>query len=75
MNNDTQEVWFNEINTIPGSLSFYLWKPSGIAFDKLVERLINLAVAKFEDRSRRVRSYDVNLLAERSAGGLKGGKS
>lgn len=75
MNDATGEVWFNEINTIPGSLSFYLWKPSGISFDKLVEKLIELAITKFEDRSARLRSYDVNLLAERSSGGLKGGKA
>ena len=27
MDDETKEVWFNEINTIPGSLSFYLWEP------------------------------------------------
>jgi D-alanine-D-alanine ligase len=75
MDDETEQVWFNEINTIPGSLSFYLWQPAGIPFDELVGTLVDLALHKFEDRSRRVRSYDVNLLAERSAGGLKGGKA
>jgi len=75
MDDTSQQVWFNEINTIPGSLSFYLWQPAGIPFDALVEKLVDLAIYKFEDRSRRVRSYEVNLLAERSAGGLKGGKA
>ncbi len=71
----TGEVWFNEINTIPGSLSFYLWEPTGVPFDSLVQTLVDLAIHRFEERTRRVRSYDVNLLAERSAKGLKGSKS
>lgn len=75
MDDKSKNVWFNEINTIPGSLSFYLWKPAGIPFDQLVQELVTIAIAKFEDRSRRVRSYEVNLLAERASGGLKGGKS
>ena len=73
MNDKSKQVWFNEINTIPGSLSFYLWKPAGIPFDELVQKLVELALEKFEDRSRRVRSYEVNLLAGRSGAGLKGG--
>jgi len=75
MNDETGEIFFNEINTIPGSLSFYLWEPTGLAFSDLVSRLIELAVDRFENRIRRVRTYDVNLLAQRSTKGLKGSKS
>jgi D-alanine-D-alanine ligase len=69
------QVYFNEINTIPGSFSFYLWEPSGVPFDELVHRMIALARARFEAARGRVRTYDVNLLAERSLSGLKGAKS
>ena len=69
------EIYFNEINTIPGSLSFYLWVPSGISFDELVGRLIQIGLDRYKSRSNRVRSYDVNLLAEHSVRGLKGAKS
>ncbi len=72
MDDESGEVWFNEINTIPGSLSFYLWEPSGLPFHQLVERLLELAVERFESRTRRVRSFDSNLLDARAAGGLKG---
>jgi len=75
MDRGSSEIWFNEINTIPGSLSFYLWEPTGLSFIELVERLISIAVDRFESRVRRVRTYDVNLLSERSASGLKGNKS
>jgi D-alanine-D-alanine ligase len=72
MDDSTGDVYFNEINTIPGSLSFYLWEPTGLPFADLLERLLELAVERFESRSRRVRSFETNLLSERAAGGLKG---
>ncbi|MDA1028745.1 MAG: D-alanine--D-alanine ligase [Bacteroidetes bacterium] len=75
MDDALQKVWFNEINTIPGSFSFYLWQPTGLPFEALVQKLVELAISSYENRSGRVRSYDVNLLATRSKGGLKGGKS
>lgn len=75
MDDETGAIYFNEINTIPGSLSFYLWKPSGVEFPDLVERLIQIGLSRYASRSNRVRSYDVNLLEERAARGLKGFKS
>lgn len=75
MNGDTGEFFFNEINTIPGSLSYYLWEPTGVTFQDLVHRLIEIAQHRHAERINRIRSYDVNLLAEHSARGLKGPKS
>ena len=75
MDDETKEVWFNEINTIPGSLSFYLWEPSGMPFSELVNTLVTLAIERFESRVRRVRSFDGNLLEQRASQGLKGSKS
>lgn len=70
----TDELYFNEINTIPGSFSFYLWEPSGVAFDELMHRMVELARERHRARNGRIRSYDVNLLAEKSLQGLKGSK-
>ncbi len=75
MNGESGAVYFNEINTIPGSFSFYLWEPSGVPFDELVTRLIKIGLHRYESRSNRVRFYDVNLLAEHASRGLKGAKS
>jgi D-alanine-D-alanine ligase len=74
INDATGQVYFNEINTIPGSFSFYLWEPSGVSFDELTHRMIELAMKQHRDKNGRVRSYDVNLLSERDLGGLKGAK-
>jgi D-alanine-D-alanine ligase len=57
------EIYVNEINTIPGSLSFYLWKEEGIEFDQLLDILIEAAVARLRDQERMIFSYETNLLA------------
>jgi D-alanine-D-alanine ligase len=63
-------VYFNEINTIPGSFAFYLWEPSGVSFDVLAHRMIELARKRHRAATGRLRSYDTNLLALQ-AGGIK----
>lgn len=67
----TDQLYFNEINTIPGSFSFYLWEPSGVPFDELLDRLVTIARRRHRERNGRVQTYDVNLLAEKSLRGFK----
>jgi len=61
-------VCVNEINTMPGSLSFYLWEPSGIPFSSLVARLIDLALERHRERQQTTYSYDSSLLQKLSRG-------
>lgn len=74
--NDTEtgEVWVNEINTIPGSLAFYLWEAAGVPFAELLDRMLSLAFKRQRQRAALTFSYDVNLLAGVSLGGAKGAK-
>ncbi len=72
MNDATGEVFFNEINTQPGSFSFYLWQHSGVSFTELLRRLIDIAMEQHRARNGRVRSYETNLLSQKAAKGLKG---
>ncbi len=69
----TGQLYFNEINTIPGSFSFYLWEPSGVPFDELLDRLVRIARRRHREHNGRVQTYDVNLLAEKSLRGVKSG--
>jgi len=71
----TGELFFNEINTIPGSFSFYLWDPSGVPFDELVTRMIEIALDRHRTKNGRVRTYDVNLLSEKNLSGMKSGEA
>ncbi len=65
-------VYVNEINTIPGSLSFYLWEASGISFTELMNRLVSLALKRNRDASKKTLSFDQNIFA--LGGGTKGAK-
>lgn len=69
---DNRNIYVNEINTIPGSLSFYLWEASGIPFDKLMERLVDLALKRRREQGFKTQTYDANIFA--LGGGVKGAK-
>ncbi|GIW11201.1 MAG: D-alanine--D-alanine ligase [Dehalococcoidia bacterium] len=62
-------VWVNEINTLPGSLAFYLWEPLGVSFSQLCDRLIELAFERHRAKQGRVTRFDNALLQQ--AAGLK----
>ncbi|MBR4483572.1 MAG: D-alanine--D-alanine ligase [Erysipelotrichaceae bacterium] len=62
IDNDTDKVYCNEINTIPGSLAFYLWKEEGVDFSQECDELINNALNRYARRSRKTYSFDTNIL-------------
>ena len=70
---ETGELWVNEINTIPGSLAFYLWEAAGIPFAELLDRMIALAFKRQRQRDALTFSFETNLLAG-AATGLATGK-
>ena len=65
------EIYVNEINTIPGSLSFYLWEATGIRFDQLMDRLVELALKRKRESANKTVRYDQNIFS--MGGGVKGG--
>ena len=69
----TKKVYINEPNTNPGSLSFYLWEPTGKKYEELLEDLINLAIKDYKYRSKKTYSFSTNILANYQ-NGLKGAK-
>lgn len=71
---DTGKLYFNEINTIPGSLSFYLWEPIGVPYMELLDRMIQLALKRVRTESSLTFTFDTNILNSASFGGAKGSK-
>ena len=59
-------VLLNEVNTIPGftRISMYpkLWEASGLSYPKLIERLVDLAIERFNDKQRSQTAIDSKLL-------------
>lgn len=71
---DAGQVYLNEINTIPGSLSFYLWEPLGISYQTLLDRMIALALERKREDEEITYSFDTNVLSGASFRGGKGAK-
>ena len=71
---DSGELYVNEINTLPGSLSFYLWEAAGVSFSEVLDRLISLAFKRQRRRDALTVSFDSNLLQTAAIGGTKGAK-
>ncbi len=73
---DTDTVYANEANTIPGSLSFYLWEATGMKYQELIDKLISLAFRRNRNRENLTFTIDTNILSGVSFGtkGAKGSK-
>lgn len=71
---DNEKVYVNEINTIPGSLAFYLWEATGIKYNELLDRLISLAFKRKREEENLVFTYDSNILDGVGSFGAKGSK-
>lgn len=75
MDTATGNIWLNEINTIPGSLSFYLWEPLGVKYTELLDRMISLALKRERENSSITYTFDSNVLqGVNLGGGTKGAK-
>ena len=70
---ESGKLYFNEINTIPGSLSFYLWEPIGIPYKELLSRMIDLCLKRARREEGLTFTFDTNILNSASFGGSKGG--
>ncbi len=58
-----KKLYLNEINTIPGSLAFYLWKAKNIPYHTLIEKLIDIALKTYQVKNSKIYSYESNILA------------
>lgn len=67
------KVYINEINSIPGSLAFYLWEAKGIDFSTVLDEMINIGVKDYKKRVSKTHSFETNILKGFAAhGGVKG---
>ena len=60
---DSGALYFNEINPIPGSLSFYLWEPTGMPYTELLDRIIELALKRARQEDAITYKFDTNILS------------
>ena len=71
----TSKVYINEINSIPGSLAFYLWDAKGVDFASVLDEMINTGIKDYKKRISKTHSFETNILAGfANNGGVKGMK-
>ena len=61
------ETWVMEINTVPGSFSFYLWEESGTSFASLMDTLLDIALKTHTDRSELMFTFESGMLDKSGA--------
>jgi len=71
---DSGVIFLNEINTMPGSVSFYLWQPLGMSARDVVNKLVALARDAHAEKRRSTYNYQTNLVSLTASRGLKGVK-
>ena len=70
-----EKVYANEINSIPGSLSFYLWEKTDKEYHELLDDILNIGIRTYKNKKSKVHSFDTNILsnyAENKDKGIKG---
>ena len=71
----SNEVYVNEPNTIPGSLSFYMWKKNGKDYKTLLDEVITIAIKEYKNKYKKTTSFESNVLSSfNGSKGVKGAK-
>ena len=71
---ENNNIYINEINTLPGSIAFYLWEDKGYPFKKLIDRMIDIAIEVHKDKNKNMYFYDGDLFNKVHLGGSKTSK-
>lgn len=71
---DTDQVYVNEINPIPGSLAFYLWEALGKPYAELLDDMVKLALKREREEKNLLTSFQTNILQNANLSGAKGVK-
>lgn len=62
VNPSTEEIYVTELNTIPGSMSYYLWEVFGLEYPALIDRLVEIAENQASNKKEIITSFESNIL-------------
>ena len=62
IDNEENKVYINEINTIPGSFSFYLWRHNGLEYPELIDKLVEIAEKANEEKNKNNYTYKSDII-------------
>ena len=66
-----EKIYLNELNSIPGSLAFYLFELQGISYPNMIDKLVSWAVLDFERKSKIIRKFENSIFTSVSLDGIK----
>ena len=70
----SDHYYITEINTIPGSLAYYLWAETGLPYSRLIDEMVDCALRAFAEKKRNSFAFSSDILSGVVLGGKKGGK-
>ena len=65
---ETMKPYVNEINTIPGLFSSFIWEPTGLKYPDLIDELIDIAFKVHEEKKKNTYSYSSKILQNGGTG-------
>ena len=71
MNAKTRDLYVNEMNSIPGSMAYYLWEASGTSFTELIDDVISLGIERYRNQHKLIYTFDTNVLQKNNKQGIK----
>ena len=57
-----KQLYVNEVNTIPGSLGYYLWEYKGMSFSEELDKMVEIAYKEHKDKNAKTFVFDSNVL-------------
>jgi D-alanine-D-alanine ligase len=67
-------LYITEINTIPGSMAFYLWEACGLKYGALIDELVAYALRAHGEKNDSNYAFSSNILNDCALGGKTGAK-
>lgn len=64
VNPSTEEIYVIEPNTIPGSMSYYLWEATGLPYKELIDTLVTIALERKTRQQSLTTTFDSNILKQ-----------
>ena len=74
LDRNSDSYYITEINTIPGSLAYYLWQETGLPYGRLIDEMVNCAMNAYKEKERNSFAFSSDILSGVQLGGVKGAK-
>ena len=64
---DGEELYLNEVNSIPGSMANYLW--TDVSYKTLINKMYDSAMEEYEKNRKKIKNFSTSILTKFSSSG------